>query len=230
MPVGAYETWRDAVLDFLHVRVAPAAAPAVAPNTQAKTQAQALKAVNFNPVTTGPLAPQFNLTDPAVTARVTFVKASALGLVDGLKAMMISGTCADMDVRPTFYGYETGKAMTMSIRRKLKDNRLDFVLAMNVSAHDFRHSVESGGQTRAWAQEQLLARANDNQRYVIKVTTPDGVSQEMTGIVANGAVVTVQGISAFLQPGTNVIEAWPEQSCMVGGYMEGRRIEVAYNP
>ena len=60
---------------------------------------------------------------------------------------------------------------------------------------------------------------------------PDGRIEKMTGIEAKGALSTAQDISIRgMKPGKTIVEAWPEGSAGVGGYIEGRRLEISYNP
>jgi hypothetical protein len=112
--------------------------------------------------------------------------------------------------------------MTMSLRLELPDNRLDMVVCMNVSGHDLKD--------RADKDQALAARAKDN-KYVIQVTRPDGSKERMTGISANGSLSTMQAISIKdMKAGVTVVEAWPEGSAGVGGYVEGRRLEITFAP
>ncbi len=72
----------------------------------------------------------------------------------------------------------------------------------------------------------MKSRARGN-RYVIQVTHPDGRVERMSGIEAKGALSTAQDISIRgVKPGLLVVEAWPEGSAGVGGYIEGRRLEI----
>ncbi len=52
-----------------------------------------------------------------------------------------------------------------------------------------------------------------------------------TGAPKAGRACTAQDISIKgLQPGKTIVEAWPEGSAGVGGYVEGRRLEITYAP
>jgi hypothetical protein len=129
---------------------------------------------------------------------------------------------ANVKASPTFYGYGTHKPMTMNLRQALPEGRLDLVVCLNVSGHDLKD--------RADRHQALAARAKDN-RYVIQVTHADGRIERMTGIAAHGALSTSQAISIKgMKPGVTVVEAWPEGSAGVGGYIEGRRLEISYAP
>jgi hypothetical protein len=203
-----------------------------ASQTYGASNAQATKTsseYNVNPVTSGPLAPQFAFDDPKVNFKVKSGIRGAKELADGLKAALATFVFRNSNGSPMFYGYGTGKPMTATVTEKLAGDRLDMTAMMNVSGHDFRHSVESGSMTKAKAMELVKDRAKNNS-YNIAVRYPNGNSEIMRGIVAKGALFTVQDISIKLQPGKNVIEMWPDGSAGVGGYIEGRRLEIDYAP
>ena len=71
-------------------------------------------------------------------------------------------------------------------------------------------------------------RWKNTNRYNIKVIHPDGTVEHMRGIKARNEYSTAQDFSFKLQKGRTVIEAWPDGSAGVGGYVEGRRIELDY--
>lgn len=186
--------------------------------TTATTTTQAPK-----PTTpSSPLSPAF---DPAKAPQQGQVKAAmrqSQFLGENFKACLMEVGVANAKASPTFYGYGTHKPMTMNLRQALPEGRLDLVVCLNVSGHDLKD--------RADKQQALASRAKDN-RYVIQVTHADGKIERMTGIAAHGALSTSQGISIQgMKPGVTVVEAWPEGSAGVGGYIEGRRLEIAYNP
>ena len=128
---------------------------------------------------------------------------------------------------PKFYGYGTHKPMTMSLTKPLPEGRLDLTVCLNVSGHDFKGT---DGLLIPGAEALLQARAKNN-KYIIQVTHPDGRVETMKGIEAKGALSTAQDISVKdLQRGKTIVEAWPEGSAGVGGYIEGRRLEINYTP
>jgi hypothetical protein len=181
------------------------------------------KPADARPWETGPLKPQF---DRKAAMNLKGIKAEAkesLANGKGFFASMIQMAAANVRAKAIFYGYETGKPMTMAIHKKLPEGRLDLSVFMNVSGHDF-----SG--TKAEKQAALLARAQDNS-YNIKVTRPDGTVESMSGILARGALATGQDVSITnMTPGKYILEGWPDHSAAVGGYMEGRRVEITYAP
>ncbi len=53
----------------------------------------------------------------------------------------------------------------------------------------------------------------------------------MKGIGAKGEFSSAQDISIKgMKPGKTIVEMWPEGSAGVGGYVEGRRLEINYSP
>jgi hypothetical protein len=184
---------------------------------------------NVNPVTTGPLAAKFPFDDPKVNAKVNWAILEAKSLAVGLKAALGTFIFRNSKASPFFHGWGTNKPMTVTVYETLKDNRLDITAAMNVSGHDFRHAVEAGTMTKEKAMALVKDRAKNNS-YNIAVRYPNGKSEIMRGIVAKGALVTVQDFTVTLQPGKNTIEMWPDGSAGVDGYVEGRRLEINYAP
>ena len=169
-----------------------------------------------------PLAPAFDVSKAPQQAQVKKAARESEFLGENFKACLMEVGIANTRGTPTFYGYGTYKPMTMSLRQELPDNRLDMVVCMNVSGHDLKD--------RADKDQALAARAKDN-KYVIQVTRPDGSKERMTGISADGALSTMQAISIKdMKAGVTVVEAWPEGSAGVGGYIEGRRLEITYAP
>jgi hypothetical protein len=115
----------------------------------------------------------------------------------------------------------------MTLSKARPDDRRDLRVCLNVSGHDFKGADD---KPLPDAKQRLAERAKDN-RYVIQVTHPDGRIEKMTGIEAKGALSTAQDISIRgMKPGKTIVEAWPEGSAGVGGYIEGRRLEISYNP
>lgn len=165
-----------------------------------------------------PLAPAFVRGEAPQQSQIDSKISSSEYLGENFKACLMEVAFANVRGGPTFYGYGTHKPMTASLQLPLAGDRLDLVVCLNVSGHDLKE--------RADKQEALAARAKDN-RYVIQVTHPDGHVEKMTGIEAKGALSTAQDISIRgLKPGKLVVEAWPEGSAGVGGYIEGRRLEI----
>ncbi len=148
-------------------------------------------------------------------------------LASDFKACLMEVGLANVKGTVTFHGYGTHKPMTLSLKKALPDDRLDLTICLNVSGHDFKDSKDTPLPD---AKQRIEARAKDN-RYVIQVTRPNGTVERMTGIEAKGALTTAQDISLRgMKPGTTVVEAWPEGSAGVGGYVEGRRLVITYAP
>jgi hypothetical protein len=187
-----------------------------APTTATPTQAP-------KPTTpASPLSPAFEPARAPQQSQIKQAMRESQFLGENFKACLMEVGVANVKASPTFYGYGTHKPMTMNLRQALPEGRLDLVVCLNVSGHDLKD--------RADKQQALASRAKDN-RYVIQVTHADGQIERMTGIAANGALSTSQAISIRgMKPGTTVVEAWPEGSAGVGGYIEGRRLEISYNP
>lgn len=204
------------LLDTLARAFRPAA-PAVAP---AAATIPGSAPVSTPPASrpTSPLAPAFVRGEAPQQAQIASKIQSSEYLGQNFKACLMEVAFANVRGGPTFYGYGTHKPMTASLQLPIAGDRLDLVVCLNVSGHDLKE--------RADKQEALAARAKDN-RYVIQVTHPDGHVEKMTGIEAKGALSTTQDISIRgLKPGKLVVEAWPEGSAGVGGYIEGRRLEI----
>jgi hypothetical protein len=169
-----------------------------------------------------PIDPAFDLKTAKFQGQLINAAQESQRLAKGYFASFMCVGVANHQAAPIFYGYGTHKAMTMGIHKRLPDDRLDLGVYLNVSGHDLKQ-LPNNKQAR---QE----RANDN-RYVIQITRPDGTVQRMTGIEARGALSTAQAISLRdMKPGLTVVEAWPEHSAGVGGYLEGRRLEIKYDP
>jgi hypothetical protein len=168
------------------------------------------------------LAPAFEVGKAPQQAQVKKAARESEFLGENFKACLMEVGVANARGTPTFHGYGTHKPMTMSLRQELPNDRLDLVVCMNVSGHDLKD--------RADKDQALAARAKDN-KYVIQVTRPDGSKERMTGISANGSLSTMQAISIKdMKAGVTVVEAWPEGSAGVGGYVEGRRLEITFAP
>lgn len=174
-----------------------------------------------------PLKPAFERSQAKFKGQIESAMEESRDLAAGFKACLMEVGCANVKGAPTFYGYGTHKPMTMTINKAVPEGRLDLTVCMNVSGHDFK---DANKNLLPGAQQMMEARAKDN-KYVIQVTHPDGTIQKMTGIEAKGATSTAQDISIHgLKPGKTVVEAWPEGSAGVGGYVEGRRLEITYRP
>ncbi len=174
-----------------------------------------------------PLKPAFSREQAKFKGQVQSAMQDSKDLAAGFKACLMEVGVANVKAAPTFYGYGTHKPMTMNINKAVPEGRLDLTVCMNVSGHDFKDAEK---KLLPGAEQMMAARAKDN-KYVIQVTHPDGTVQKMTGIEAKGATSTAQDISIHgLKPGKTVVEAWPEGSAGVGGYVEGRRLEIAYRP
>lgn len=174
------------------------------------------------PAPPSPLAPAFEVGKAPQQSQIKQAMRESQMLGQNFKACLMEVGAANVKGSPTFYGYGTGKPMTMNLRQALPGDRLDLVVCLNVSGHDLKD--------RADKDEALASRAKDN-RYVIQVTHADGKIETMKGIAANGALSTSQGISIQnMKAGKTIVEAWPEHSAGVGGYIEGRRLEITYAP
>jgi hypothetical protein len=173
------------------------------------------------------LKPAFSRDEAKFGAQVKTAMTESAYLAKNFKACLMEVGVANAKGAPKFYGYGTHKPMTMNINKALPDDRLDLTVCLNVSGHDFK---DANDKPLPDAKQRLEARAKDN-KYVIQVTRPDGTVEKMTGIAANGALSTAQDISLRgMKPGKTIVEAWPEGSAGVGGYIEGRRLEISYNP
>jgi hypothetical protein len=173
------------------------------------------------------LKPLFDRSKSPFLSDIRSAERENLSLGQGFYASKINMAAANISASPTFYGYHTNKPMTLDINQKLPNDRLDLTVFMNVSGHDWR---EDTSLTQAEKQKLLQERADGNS-YNIRVTRPDGSSSMMTGILAKGALSTGQDISITnMQPGKYVLEGWPDHSAAVGGYVEGRRVEITYAP
>jgi hypothetical protein len=173
------------------------------------------------------LRPAFDRKTAAFGAQVKAAQQESASLAQDFKACLMEVGLANAKGAPTFHGYGTGKPMTLTLRKPLPDDRLDLTVCLNVSGHDFK---DANDKPFPDAKDRILARAKDN-KYVIQVTRPDGTVEKMTGIAARGALSTAQDISIRgMKPGLTVVEAWPEGSAGVGGYREGRRLEITYTP
>jgi len=204
-------------MSLLH-RLFGSATPTTATPTTATQATQTMP----KPTTPSPLAPAFDPTRAPQQAQIKQAMRESRFLGENFKACLMEVGAANVKGSPTFYGYGTHKPMTMNLRQALPEGRLDLVVCLNVSGHDLKDRADS--------QQALASRAKDN-RYVIQVTHADGKTERMTGIAANGALSTSQAISIHaMKPGTTIVEAWPEGSAGVGGYIEGRRLEISYTP
>jgi hypothetical protein len=174
-----------------------------------------------------PLRPAFAPDEVKQKAQVAKAERESRFLGDNFKASLMEVGVANVKAEPRFYGYGTHKPMTMALRTALPDDRLDLRVCLNVSGHDFK---DADGKPLPDAKQRLEARAKDN-RYVVQVTHADGRVEKMTGIEARGALSTAQDISIRgMKPGKTILEAWPEGSAGVGGYVEGRRLEITWTP
>ncbi len=174
-----------------------------------------------------PLKPAFARGEAKFGAQVRSAMHESEFLAENFKACLMEVGLANVKGAPTFHGYGTHKPMTLNLKKALPDDRLDLTVCLNVSGHDFK---DHNDKPLPDAKQRLAERARDN-KYVIQVTRPDGTVEKMTGIAANGALSTAQDISLRgMKPGKTIVEAWPEGSAGVGGYIEGRRLEISYNP
>lgn len=173
-----------------------------------------------------PLKPAFDRSGSKFPRQVQAAIAESQSLAEGYKACLMEVGVANAKGAPTFYGYGTHKPMTMNLTKALPGERLDLTVCLNVSGHDFKGA---DGKHLPDIQQRVEERAKNN-RYVIQVTHPDGKVDKMTGIEAKGAISTAQDISINMKPGKTIVEAWPEGSAGVGGYVEGRRLEISYQP
>jgi hypothetical protein len=200
--------------------IAKSPSPVVTPST---TTSKA-DAADSRPWETGPLKPQFERAKALNIKQIRAEGKESLANGKGYYASMIQMAAANVKAKAVFYGYETGKPMTMNVHQKLPDDRLDLTVFMNVSGHDFK-TLPAAEKAKA-----LQDRANDNS-YNIKVTRPDGSTEMMSGILARGQLATGQDISITnMKPGKYILEGWPDHSAAVGGYMEGRHVEITYAP
>jgi hypothetical protein len=197
----------------------PSPSVAAAPVATAKPAAK--------PWETGPLKPLFDRSKSPFLSNIRQAQSESESLGKGFYASKIEMSAANIDATPIFYGYHTDKPMSMAINQALPNDRLDLSVFMNVSGHDWR---EDTSMPMAEKQKLLQERADGNS-YNIKVTRPDGSSEMMTGILAKGALSTGQDISITnMKPGKYILEGWPDHSAAVGGYVEGRRVEINYAP
>ena len=175
----------------------------------------------------GPLAPAFVRSAARFPDQIEAAIDGSKDLAANFKASLMEVGVANAKGSPKFYGYGTHKPMTMSLTKPLPEGRLDLTVCLNVSGHDFKGT---DGLLIPGAEALLQARAKNN-KYIIQVTHPDGRVETMKGIEAKGALSTAQDISVKdLQRGKTIVEAWPEGSAGVGGYIEGRRLEINYTP
>jgi hypothetical protein len=179
------------------------------------------------PWATGPLKPLFDRSQSPFPRGIKAAATASLQLGKGFYASKIELAAANVRATPKFYGYGSEKPMTMDINQKLPNDRLDLSVFMNVSGHDWRENTSMSLEQK----NKLLQERADGNSYNIKVTRPDGTSEMMTGILARGALSTGQDISiTHMTPGKYVLEGWPDHSAAVGGYVEGRRVEITYAP
>ncbi|MDP2344298.1 MAG: hypothetical protein Q8O67_25285 [Deltaproteobacteria bacterium] len=196
-------------------------------NSTTTTGAGAVTQPKPSATSSSPLAPAFERGKAKFQDQIETAMDESKDLAAGFKACLMEVGVANAKGSPMFYGYGTHKPMTMSLNKALPDNRLDLTVCLNVSGHDFKGA---DGKPVPGGQAMLDARAKDN-KYVIQVTRPDGKVETMRGIEAKGALSTAQDISIKdMKPGKTIVEAWPEGSAGVGGYVEGRRLEINYNP
>jgi hypothetical protein len=180
-----------------------------------------------DPRASSPLAPAFERGSASFQAQIKRAMSDSKSLGNGYYAAKMEVGVANAQAQPTFYGYGTHKPMTMSLKKALPDDRLDLVMCMNVSGQDFK---DANKVPLPDALEKKTARAKDNT-YVIQVTHADGRKELMKGIGAKGEFSSAQDISIKgMKPGKTIVEMWPEGSAGVGGYVEGRRLEINYSP
>lgn len=165
----------------------------------------------LNTVTTGPLAPRpFKRNPDAAKVLASMAQSSKDGFASSTRIL-----AANAKIDAYSFNYHTGSPKQANLVKPPKDGVLELTVIMNVSGHD---KADPGAKDR-------YAETN---RYCIRVTYPDGSSQEMRGIDRlnkNGReYATAQDICIDVKkPGTYAIEGWPEGSAGVGGYVEGRR-------
>ena len=172
--------------------------------------------------TTGPLAPQFNRETSHFKQRVKDAISEAKRLGETFHACAGAFVIHAPSPLVTFHSYGSDLPQDVKITKALPNGRLDMTIAMNVSGHDFKDQPNRDAL--------LTARAKTNS-YNIQVTYPDGRTELMSGIKANGSLHTVQDISiSNVKPGEIIVEVWPDGSAGVGGYVEGRRLVIDYKP
>lgn len=164
----------------------------------------------------GPLAPRRFTRNPLVEPHRAHLASNSQN--GGASESVIHA--ANATLKKWAFNYHTGQCKKASVEvppsLDASGKRIiDLTVLCNVSGH---------------VGAENAARFAQSNKYVIKVTQPDGQALWMRGIDRKQPVeyCTAQDISFELMKGTTVIEAWPEGSAGVGGYVEGRRYELHF--
>lgn len=121
----------------------------------------------------------------------------------------IVGINAKLRIRAFDYG--THKPKQATVTQAPSDGKLDLAVVMSVSGHT--------------SQAAQFAKTN---KYTIQVTFPDGTTKTVKNIPSGGEYATIQNISFNLKKGKTLVDAWPQGSAGVHGYIEGRRTVITY--
>jgi len=182
--------------------------------TQTRTQGSS----SSSPVDASSLKPrQFN-RHPSVASDIRDMGQSARDGGASSSQMRI----ANADVDQYAFSYKTGKPKVAVVNKPPKDGsmKLDMTMVVNVSGHD---------QGRDPTSAERYAKSNT---YSVRVTYPDGKSETIRNIPRNdpsqAEYATAIDLTVDLQKGKTIIEAWPDGSAGVGGYVEGRRYEMFF--
>lgn len=173
---------------------------------------------NLNTVTQGPLAPR-QFSRPAIVNRTLKEMASKSKRGVASYVMMHS---ANAKLDKFHFNYKTHLCKQANVVKpppKNEDGKrmLDLTVCMNVSGHAGDGKVHDFAETN---------------KYNIRVTFPNGDVKTMRNIDRLNSdgreYASAQDISFELMKGKTVIEAWPQGSAGVAGYVEGRRYELNY--
>ncbi len=140
----------------------------------------------------------------------------AIDLVPALGSTTLSVIQNHWQNRDGFEDYEGPAAYKVSAMPK--DKMLDLTLLCPVSGHC------GAADAKAWAGLDPT-RLSERNTFNVRITLADGSSQTLSGLEANGYVTPV-ALSLPLAPGKITIEYWPDRSGGVGGYPEGRTLEI----
>lgn len=99
-----------------------------------------------------------------------------------------------------------------------KDKTFDFTLLVPVSGHC------GAANAKAWAGLDP-ARIAETNTFNVRITLPDGSKQTLSNLEVDGYVTGVN-LSVPLSAGKITVEYWPDGSGGVGGYPEGRTLEI----
>ncbi len=169
-----------------------------------------------------PLEAQFDRKKVRYPERVGRAENYSNFLATNFKASAGKFALLNVQPSPVFHGYGSHKPQSVTIREKIPGDRLDMTISTNVSGHDLKNRPN---------RKELLAQRAKGNSYAIRVTHPDGRTEKLSNIKANGDLFTAMDISiSGMVPGKTIVETWPEQSAGVSGYVEGRRLEINYEP